>query len=66
MKIVLKVILFLFVIFVVGGCHNIRHIRDIRSAGDGKIEVEKCTYYINGFWGTGEYKDCAVETIKVK
>lgn len=49
-----------------GGCHSIYHVRDIRPASDGKVEVEKCEYYINGFWGTGGYEGCRVETLVVK
>lgn len=66
MKIALKIIISLIVTMIIGGCHSIYHVKDIRSAGDGKIEVEKCEYYINGFWGTGGYRDCKVETVSVK
>ena len=56
-----------FVVAVmISGCHHIDHIRDIRAAGDGKLYVEKCDYYINGFWGTGGYQDCRIDTISVK
>lgn len=66
MNILIKVIILLVASMIIGGCHSIYHVKDIRSAGDGKIEVEKCEYYINGFWGTGGYKDCKIETVTVK
>jgi hypothetical protein len=65
MKNVLKVVIALFVTIIIVGCHSIYHVKDIKSAGDGKIQVEKCEYYINGFWGTGGYQNCNVETITV-
>ena len=62
----LKIIIPFIVSIIIGGCHSIYHVKDIKSAGAGKIEVEKCVYYINGFWGTGGYRDCKVETVSVK
>ena len=61
-----RVSILVLVAAVTGGCHHIRHVRDIRAAGDGKLEIEKCDYYINGFWGSGGYQDCHTETITVK
>lgn len=66
MKNVIRVFLSFFAIIIIGGCHTIHHVRDIRSSGNGNIEVEKCDYYINGFWGTGGYADCKVDVVKVK
>jgi hypothetical protein len=65
MKTIIRVILSLLAIFILSGCHDIHHVRDIRSVGDGNIEVEKCNYHINGFWGTGGYKDCKIEVVHV-
>ncbi len=65
MKNAMIVVLSLLTMVVIFGCHYIPHVRDIRSTGDGKIEVEKCEYYINGFWGTGEDKGCKVEIVEV-
>lgn len=54
------------VVLMISGCHHINHVRDIRAAGDGKLSVEKCDYYINGFWGSGGYQGCHTDTITVK
>jgi len=66
MRLICGGLLVLAVAVIGSGCHHIRHVRDVRAVGEGKLEVEKCEYYINGFWGTGGDEGCRVETITVK